>query len=92
MISGALGAEREHDLGDPERAERRLVGAAAELLGLLVVELERGDVAEDGAVDVSVADERADPAVADEALRVDDEPVAARGERRQRLEREVGRG
>ena len=44
------------------------------------------------AVDVAVADERADPAVTDEALRVDDEPVAAGGERRQRLEREVGAG
>ena len=40
----------------------------------------------------AVADERADPAVTDEPLGVDDEPMAARGERCQRLEREVVAG
>ena len=85
-----LGAEREHDLGDAERPQRRLVGPAAELLGLLVVELQRGDVTEDrrGRSTPSLT---SGPirAVAHEPLGVDDQPVAARGERGERLEREV---
>ena len=76
----------------PERPQRRLVGASAELLRLLVVELERCDVAEHPAVDRAVALERAETAVPDEALGVEDELMPASGEGRERLEREVDAG
>ena len=87
-----LRSEREHDLGDAERAERFLVDAAAELDGLLVVQLERRDVTEDPPVERAVADQRADSTVTNESLGIDDESVATRRQSGERLEREVAAG
>ena len=85
----ALRAEREDHLGYAERLQQSGLGAADERLGLLVVQLEHLDVAEDVA-DVLVRMQRADRRRANEPLEVDEEASPVRGEGRERLRREVG--
>ena len=86
-----LRAERENHLGHAEIEQLLRLGAADERLGLLVVQLQHLDVAENVA-DVLVGVQRPDRRGADEALEIDEELPSVRGERGEGLGGKVGAG
>ena len=84
-----LRAERENHLGHAEIEQLLRLGAADERLGLLVVQLQDLDVAENVA-DVLVRVQRPDRRGADESLEIDEESTSVRGERGEGVRGKVG--